>query len=88
MNLSFFKNRQDNQPQLSDIDWQRFCHRVQNPQVRAEKDGTLFAPVTFRGLRAKQNVTEVSMLVLDFDHGATVNEEWAIIRESGYTAAL
>lgn len=88
MKLSYFNNLHDNEPKPLDATWERFCNAVRSPKVRFAKEGTLFSPATFSGPRAKDNVVEVSMLVLDFDHDCAVNDEWGVIRESGYTAAL
>ncbi len=69
--LSIFKNKRDNQPQLVTRIWQQLCERFSKPQIRTDKDGALFSPATFEpALRRKENVREISLLVLDIDHNA------------------
>jgi hypothetical protein len=69
--LSLFQNKWDNKPQLVTRSWQQLCANFQRPQVRLEKDGLLFSPAYFEpALRRKENVKELSLLVLDIDHKA------------------
>lgn len=69
--LSFFKHKRDTTPQTAERTWQQLCASFQKPQVRFEKDGLLFSPAVFNpAYRKKENVREVSMLVLDIDHNA------------------
>lgn len=69
--LSLFKNKRDNKPQPVTRTWQELCERFSKPQIRADKDGALFSPAVFEpALRRKENVREVSLLVLDIDHNA------------------
>ena len=69
--LSLFQNKRDNKPQLVTRSWQQLCASFQKPQVRLEKDGLLFSPAYFEpSLRRKENVRELSLLVLDIDHNA------------------
>lgn len=70
-NISLFKNKKDNQPQLERRSWQQLCDKFQKPSIRADKDGSLFSPAFFEpALRRKENVKELSLLVLDIDHNA------------------
>lgn len=69
--LSLFNNKRDNKPQLVTRSWRQLCANFQKPQVRLEKDGLLFSPALFEpALRRKENVRELSLLVLDIDHKA------------------
>jgi hypothetical protein len=69
--LSLFRHKRDNRPQLVTQTWREMCERFRKPEVRREKDGALFSPAIFEpALRRKENVTELSMLVLDIDHNA------------------
>jgi hypothetical protein len=48
------------------------CERFEHPVVRETKDGTLFSPAVFRpAYRLQDNVKELSLLVLDYDHKAS-----------------
>ena len=69
--LSFFRHKRDTAPQVIERSWLEICERFKTPQVRFEKDGALFSPAKFEpAYRRKENVREVSMLVLDIDHEA------------------
>ena len=69
--LSLFKNKRDTLPQVVERSWQQLCSNFQKPQIRIEKDGLLFSPAKFEpAYRKKENVIEVSILVLDIDHNA------------------
>lgn len=69
--LSLFKHKRDTTPQTVERNWQQLCANFQKPQIRFEKDGLLFSPALFEpSYRKKENVREVSMLVLDIDHNA------------------
>lgn len=70
-NISLFKNKRDTVPQTVDRSWQQLCDKFRHPQVRVEKDGLLFSAAVFEpAYRKKENVREVSLLVLDIDHNA------------------
>ena len=74
--ISLFKSRHDKSPQIVHHDWAAICRYLACPVVRAEKDGPLFSPATFKPPeRKKANVTEISMLVLDYDHHAALDED-------------
>lgn len=69
--LSVFKNKRDTNPQMVERSWQQLCSKFEKPQVRFEKDGALFSPAVFEpAYRLKENVHELSLLVLDIDHQA------------------
>lgn len=69
--LSLFKNKRDTSPQIIEQSWLEICEKFQKPAVRSNKDGLLFSPATFEpAYRKKDNVRDVSMLVLDIDHDA------------------
>ncbi len=69
--LSLFKHKRDTIPQIVEQSWQDLCEKFKQPQVRFQKDGLLFSPAKFEpAYRKKENVSEVSMLVLDIDHNA------------------
>jgi putative DNA primase/helicase len=83
--ISFFNCKSDNKPKPQQMSWEEFAARFSQPFVRRRKDGELFSPATFIGTRAKQNVTEACMLVLDYDHDANFERELQMWRERGYT---
>ncbi len=69
--LSLFQHKRDTAPQIVERSWLEICERFKTPQIRFEKDGALFSPAKFEpAYRRKENVREVSMLVLDIDHNA------------------
>ncbi len=69
--LSFFKHKRDTVPQMVEQSWEQLCEQFRQPQIRAAKDGLLFAPAVFdHAKRSKENVREVSMLTLDIDKNA------------------
>jgi hypothetical protein len=71
--ISLFQNKKDNKPQLVSRSWQQLCDKFQKPQIRESKDGLLFSPALFEpALRRKENVKEISLLVLDIDHNAEI----------------
>lgn len=71
--LSIFRNKSDNKPRAVKMTWRKFVERLANPKIRADKDGVLFSPASFQpARRANKNVTELSMLVLDYDHKASL----------------
>lgn len=87
-NLSLFKGKFDNEPQAVTRTWQEICSKIAKPQIRAEKDGPLFSPASFDpARRLKENVTEISELVLDFDHDADLDRDTEIWRNTGLAFA-
>ncbi|MBA3768382.1 MAG: DUF3987 domain-containing protein, partial [Acidobacteria bacterium] len=59
------------------------CTRFEHPVVREEKDGPLFSPAVFHpAYRLQENVAELSLLVLDYDHHASFDADLATWRES------
>src|SRR3954463_6077768 len=81
--ISFFNCKSDNKPKPQQMSWEEFAARFSQPFIRRRKDGELFSPATFIGTRAKQNVTEACMLVLDYDHDADFNRDFKVWREFG-----
>jgi hypothetical protein len=70
--VSTFSNKRDNRPKLQSITWDGIVERIRNPVVRIEKDGPAFSPARFDpARRAKDNVREIWMLVLDYDVGGS-----------------
>lgn len=79
--LTVFQNCRDNRGTYHPVQWDAFANRLlQKKEVRPIKDGKAFAPTKFcgNGLRAKDNVEEISMLVLDIDNGMTLSEAFNI----------
>ena len=83
--VSFFNRKSDNKPKPQQVSWEEFVERCSRPSIRQCKDGELFSPATFIGTRAKGNVTEACMLVLDYDHEADFERELQMWREQRYT---
>ncbi|HEY0376412.1 MAG TPA: phage/plasmid primase, P4 family [Pyrinomonadaceae bacterium] len=83
--LSFFNRKSDNKPNPQQMSWEEFVARFSRPSIRQYKDGELFSPAAFIGTRAKENVTEACMLVLDYDHKADIKHELQMWRDRGYT---
>jgi ribosomal protein L40E len=69
--LSYFQHKRDTVPQVVERSWDELVGEFEQPYIRADKDGELFAPVVFEpAKRLKENVREISILSLDIDHGA------------------
>jgi len=88
LNFSIFSNKRDTKPQPASATWLKLCNDFNRPQVRKQKDGWLFSPAIFEpAYRLKENVRELSMLVLDIDHNAefeTLKEKLTSL-DSAYT---
>src|SRR4030095_1406839 len=86
--LSLFKNKFDKTPKRVERSWGEICERIAKPQIRAEKDGPLFAPALFDPpARKKENVKCISELVLDYDHGADFDIDLEVWRMFGLSFA-
>lgn len=86
--ISHFSGARDNQPRADVWTWADIRHIVRNADVRAAKDGAAFAPAVFeRALRSKANVRAVSLLVMDYDHGADLTRECAVWAAQGLAYA-
>ncbi|MDQ3012459.1 MAG: YfjI family protein, partial [Acidobacteriota bacterium] len=86
--ISLFDSKLDAAPKPAERTWAQICARIEQPLVRAEKDGALFSPASFDpARRKKENVTEVSLLVLDYDHDASLDRDTTVWRERGLTFA-
>jgi hypothetical protein len=87
LKFSIFGNKRGTKPQSVSATWLKLCNDFKRPQVRKQKDGWLFSPAIFEpAYRLKENVSEVSMLVLDIDHNAeleTLKTQLAIL-DSAY----
>ena len=82
MKWSGFTDKTDNRPKPHDDDWLQIAEKFARRHFRTEKDGPLFSPASFKpgSTRGKENVVEVSMLVLDFDKGhdhTQFTDHWA-----------
>jgi hypothetical protein len=79
--ISLFKNKFDTKPQNITPTWDEICEKIANPIGRAEKDGESFSPALFDPPeRKKDDVKELSMLVLDYDHKASLDEDIKVWR--------
>lgn len=86
--ISEFNNKLDNQPKQIQITLDQFIKRLTQPVIRPEKDGKAFAPATFNGTRAKENAQNISLLVLDYDNGATIEEIKNKCKNLGYSFTI
>src|SRR5258706_8012493 len=75
LEVTFFNCKSDNEPKPQIVTWPEFVESCKTAVIRTQKDGRLFSPAVFMGLRAKDNVESVSMLVLDYDHGADLERD-------------
>lgn len=83
-NLSLFNSKTDTLPKEAQRTWTQMCARLEHPVEREAKDGTLFSPAVFRpAYRLKENVTELSLLILDYDHHASFEADLTVWRELG-----
>src|SRR5437588_9018864 len=82
--LSLFDSKTDTHPKEAQRTWAQMCERFKHPVVCETKDGMLFSPAVFRpAYRLQANVTELSLLVMDYDHHASLDTDLAAWRESG-----
>lgn len=82
--ISLFDNKKDARPRESHESWPQLFKRLSTPKIRTDKDGPLFSPAKFSPKhRTKQNVKELSLLVLDYDHDATIAEVVAMWQRLG-----
>ena len=80
--ISLFDSKTDTQPKEAHWTWAEMCARLERPIVRKTKDGGLFSPAMFRpSYRLQENVTELSLLVLDYDHHASFDSDLKAWRE-------
>lgn len=80
--LSLFNGKTDTQPKEAKRTWTELCARFKRPIVREAKDGALFSPALFRpAYRLQENVAEISLLVLDYDHHASFETDLTPWRE-------
>jgi rubrerythrin len=69
--ISFFQNKRDTVPQVVERSWDELVGEFEQPYIRADKDGELFAAAVFEpAKRLLSNVKEISILSLDIDHDA------------------
>ena len=82
--LSLFKSKTDTHPNEVQRTWAQMCGRLERPVVREAKDGALFSPAVFHpAYRLQENVTELSLLVLDYDHHASFDDDLTAWRAVG-----
>ncbi len=82
--ISLFSGKHDAKPRESRESWSQLTKRLSAFKVRAEKDGQLFSPAKFSPKhRTKENVTELSLLVLDYDHDVTVSQAFETWQRQG-----
>jgi len=80
--ISLFNNKNSTRPRVVTLSWQSFCEKVIEPLVREHKDGVLFSPAIFQpAYRLKKNVRYITLLVLDYDHGADIERDFKVWRD-------
>lgn len=73
--ISLFSVKGDAKSKESRETWAQLTKRLSTFKIRAGKDGQLFSPAKFSPkYREAKNVKELSLLVLDYDHEATIGE--------------
>ncbi len=83
--VSFFNYKSDATPNTKSLTWSALVERCRKPAIRSVKDGELFSPALFKGIRKNENVQHLSMLALDYDHDADFNIDLRVWRELGLT---
>ncbi len=69
--VSFFQHKRDTVPRMVEQSWDQLVGEFEQPHIRVDKDGLLFAPAVFEpAKRLLSNVQEISILCLDIDHDA------------------
>jgi hypothetical protein len=87
--ISLFKNKTDATPREVSETSTQFIKRLSTPAIRASKDGPLWSPAIFKpARRKKENVIELSMLVLDIDGGMTIDQADKTLRKLGALACI
>jgi replicative DNA helicase len=87
--LSFFNHKRDNvaKPRFVGLDW--LLERAATPELRAQKDGPLFSPATFKSnKRAKEGVRQLAMLVVDCDGGLSFQKAVELWSATGAQALI
>lgn len=84
--VSLFANKTDNQPRPEIWTLEDLAGRVKTPLVRPEKDGLLFSGANYRAgaTRGGEGVEKVSLLLLDYDHGADFERDCAVWQSLGF----
>lgn len=87
--VSLFDHKADNQPKPAIWIWDDLCREIRSPEVRAEKDGPLFSGASYPEgkTRANDNVEEISILGLDYDHDSTIENDCPVWQDKGITFA-
>jgi hypothetical protein len=86
---STFTGKIDTTPREISETWPQIIKRLSKPAIRANKDGPLWSPATFKpARRKKENVKAISLLVLDVDGGMEVAQADAKLRELGAQALI
>jgi hypothetical protein len=85
LTISLFRSAHDNEPRLTELNWAQLVKKLSQPVIRRKKDGSAWSPATFKGTRAKENVTSIACLVLDYDHKVTFAAEFARWKRTGHT---
>lgn len=71
--ISFFEGKLDVKPRVKSLAWSQLRGLLSDFAIREEKDGPLFSPARFSpARRAKKNVVDLSLLVLDYDHDVRI----------------
>ena len=84
---STFTGKIDTTPREISETWPQIIKRLSTPAIRANKDGPLWSPATFKpARRKKENVKAVSLLVLDIDGEMMIDQADAKLRELGAQA--
>lgn len=85
--ISLFRHKADNMPVSAERTWSEICRKILRPPIRADKDGALWSPATFDPpQRLLENVREVSLLVLDYDHHADFKRDLQPWRSYAFAA--
>ncbi len=86
--VSLFDGKTDNKPRQGKLEWKQICERIKKPRITKEKDTDGISPAKFQNNhRGKADVVELSMLILDYDHGVTFDEVCADHTTLGYVFA-
>ena len=88
--VATFASVKRKKPNRLTFTWTQFSQRLTTHDVRDDKDGEAFAPVTFKPgtTRKKENVETVHLFVLDFDDGFAPDDFCATWRERGLAFAV
>ncbi|MEW6737637.1 MAG: hypothetical protein AB1489_40530 [Acidobacteriota bacterium] len=76
--VCLFRNKFDIWPKPVELTLAELVALLTTPKIRSNKDGQLICPAVFKGGRKNENVISLSLLILDYDHKASLEVDLKI----------